>query len=196
MGREMIWVAPCTVGTRTWPPHWKARFFSPNSEFSNRFLSSRSSYRSGTPSLDLQKSRGPLHICDHYCVCVWGKDQQTLSQTQHSPASHKYKKELEEMLFENSSCGLVESLWSRSEFWLFSFPKSDSLSRKGQLMPWHGPDDPHRLFKGWHFMTFKLIKSQKYIRVFPETKWSKDLGQPCHQPCIMSAVFSTLGPKP
>lgn len=47
--------------------------FSLNSEFSYRLLAGKSSFRSGTPSVDMQKSRNSLNICDHYYVLMCGE---------------------------------------------------------------------------------------------------------------------------
>lgn len=91
-------------------------FFSLNSEFPNRFLTSSSSLRSAAPSLDTQKSKNPLNMCDHYCMFLC-KDS-----IESTPLLLSQIKRTFEKCWSNSSCGLVRCLLSWSEFWqLFSF---------------------------------------------------------------------------
>lgn len=67
MGSEILWLTEYTAGARTRLPHSKLGFFSLNSEFSDGFLASCSHFRSGTPSVDIQKFRNPLNVSDRYC---------------------------------------------------------------------------------------------------------------------------------
>ena len=78
MGSEMLWPIFAQLQQGQELHISRPGFFSLSSKVSIRSLASRSSFRSGTPSLDMQKSKNPPNIYDYYSVSVWKKNQQTL----------------------------------------------------------------------------------------------------------------------